>query len=102
MKHLLPILIALLLVPFATLDAAGLDLSKVASRGDLDATALADATQLVFLEVQVGDLSDERLPLFQAFSFLKSLVIKSVKTPFSPETQTKVKALLPKVEVTFP
>lgn len=68
---------------------------------DADLNALAGATQLVELSFHVGDLPDERLPQFQAFSFLKSLRIDPVKKPFSPETQAKIKALLPTVEVTF-
>lgn len=68
---------------------------------DANLAALAGATQLVELSFHVSDLTDERLPQLQAFSFLKSLRIDPVKTKFSPETQAKVKALLPKVEVTF-
>jgi hypothetical protein len=68
---------------------------------DANLTALAGATQLTELSFHVSELTDERLPLLQAFSFLKSLRIDPVKKPISPETQAKVKALLPKVEVTF-
>jgi 6-phosphogluconolactonase (cycloisomerase 2 family) len=68
---------------------------------DADLAALASATQIEELSIGLDDLPDERLPQLQAFSFLKSLRIDSVKKPFSPETEAKVKALLPKVEVTF-
>ena len=68
---------------------------------DADITALAGATQLTELSFHVSDLPDERLPQLQAFSFLKSLRIDPSKKPFTPETQTKVKALLPRVEVTL-
>lgn len=68
---------------------------------DANLNALAGATQLVELSFHVSDLSDERLQQLQAFSFLKSLRIDPVRKPFSLETQAKVKALLPKVEVTF-
>jgi hypothetical protein len=68
---------------------------------DANLTALAGATQFVELSFHVSDLPDERLPQLQAFSFLKSLRIDPARKPFSPETQAKVKALLPKVEVTF-
>jgi len=68
---------------------------------DDNLTALAGATQLTELSFHVSELTDERLPLLQAFSFLKSLRIDPAKKQFSPETQARVKALLPKVEVTF-
>ena len=68
---------------------------------DANLTALAGATQLTELSFHLSDLPDERLPQLKAFSFLKSLRIDSAKKPFSPETRAKVKALLPKVEVTL-
>lgn len=68
---------------------------------DANLIALAGATQLVELSFHVSDLPDERLHHLQDFSFLKSLRIDPARKPFSPETQAKVKALLPKVEVTF-
>ena len=64
-------------------------------------SALASATQIAELSFQLSELPEERLPYLQAFSFLKSLRLDSAKKPFSLETQQKVKALLPKVEVTF-
>lgn len=64
-------------------------------------SALASATQIAELSFQLSELPEERLPYIQAFSFLKSLRLDSAKKPFSLETQQKVKALLPKVEVTF-
>lgn len=61
----------------------------------------ADLKQLEQLEIGGLALPDERLPQLQAFSFLKEL--KLIKRPqsYPPETQAKIKALLPKVDVKF-
>jgi 6-phosphogluconolactonase len=67
---------------------------------DADLIALASATQLEELSVGLDDLPDERLPQLQAFSFLKSLwLVSTKKKPFSPETQVKIQALLPKTKL---
>jgi hypothetical protein len=68
---------------------------------DADLAALAGATQLEELSVGLDDLPDERLPQLQAFSFLKSLRLAPAKKPFSPETQAKIQALLPKTKLEF-
>jgi len=69
---------------------------------DPDLTALAAATQLEELTIGVDGLPDERLPQLGAFSFLKSLwLVSTNKKPFSPETQAKLKALLPMTKVEF-
>lgn len=69
---------------------------------DADLTALAGATQLQELAIGLDDLPDERLPQLQPFAFLKSLnLTQNKKKPFTPETQAKVKALLPKTQVAF-
>ena len=69
---------------------------------DPDLTALAAATQLEELTIGVDGLPDERLPQLGAFSFLKSLwLVSTNKKPFSPETQAKLKALLPTTKVEF-
>jgi hypothetical protein len=68
---------------------------------DSDLTALASMTQLESLSLESIDLPDERLPQLQAFSFLKSITFALRPKGYPPETQTKVKALLPKVEVKF-
>lgn len=70
-----------------------------ASLSDADLAALAGATQLEELSFELSDLTDERLPRLQAFSFLKTLTVRTKGV--SDETQAKVKALLPKVEVKF-
>lgn len=69
---------------------------------DADLTALASATQLEELTIGLDELPDERLPQLQALSFLKSLrVVPTKKNSFSPETQAKIKALLPKIKCEF-
>jgi hypothetical protein len=68
---------------------------------DADLAALASATQLEELSVGLDDLPDERLPQLQAFSFLKVLRLVPAKKPFSPETQAKIQALLPKTKLEF-
>ncbi len=70
------------------LDAAGLKLA-------------ADLKQLEQLEVGGLDLPDERLPQLQAFTFLKELKLIRRPQSYPPETQAKIKALLPKVDVKF-
>jgi len=69
---------------------------------DADLTALASATQIEELSIGLDELPDERLPQLRAFSFLKSLwLAPTKKKPFSPETQAKVKVLLPKTKCEF-
>lgn len=61
----------------------------------------ADLTQLEQLEIGGLQLPDERLPQLQAFSFLKELKLINRPKGYPPETQAKIKALLPKVDVKF-
>jgi len=68
---------------------------------DADLTELASMTQLESLSLESIELPDERLPQLQAFSFLKSITFALRPKGYPPETQAKVKALLPKVEVKF-
>jgi 6-phosphogluconolactonase (cycloisomerase 2 family) len=69
---------------------------------DSDLVALSSATQLEELTIGIDDLPDERLPQLQAFSFLKSLrLVPTTKQSFSPETQSKLKALLPRTKLEF-
>ena len=68
---------------------------------DADLTALASMTQLESLSLESIHLPDERLPQLQVFSFLKSITFALRPKGYPPETQAKVKALLPKVEVKF-
>lgn len=68
---------------------------------DADLAALASVTQLEELSSENLDLPDTRLPQLQAFSFLKSMTLALRPKGYPPETQAKVKALLPKVDVKF-
>ena len=68
---------------------------------DADLTALASMTQLESLALESIDLPDERLPQLQPFAHLKSLTLIRYGTGYPEETQTKVKALLPKVDIKF-
>jgi hypothetical protein len=66
---------------------------------DADLTAVASVTQVRELSLSGLDLPDARLPQLQAFAHLKSLTLVRYGNGYPEETQTKVKALLPKVEV---
>ena len=61
----------------------------------------ADLTQLEQLEIGGLQLPDERLPQLAAFSYLKELKLVNRPKGYPPETQAKIKALLPKVDVKF-
>jgi hypothetical protein len=68
---------------------------------DADLAMLAGVTQLESLSLESIDLPDTRLPQLQAFAHLKSLTLVRYGKGYPDETQAKVKALLPKVEVKF-
>jgi len=68
---------------------------------DADLASLAAATRITELSVSGLELPDARLPQLQAFSFLKSLTLALYGKGYPPETQAKIKALLPMVEVKF-
>jgi Leucine Rich repeat len=55
--------------------------------------------QLIQLEIGGLVLPDERLPLLAGFAFLKELKLINRPKGYPPETQAKIKALLPKVDV---
>jgi len=61
----------------------------------------ADLKQVEKLELSGLDLPDERLPQLQQFAFLKDLRLTRPPQGYPPETQAKIKALLPKVDVKF-
>ncbi len=61
----------------------------------------ADLQQLEQLELGSLELPDERLPQLQAFAHLKELKLIRRPQPYPEETQAKIKALLPKVNVKF-
>lgn len=61
----------------------------------------ADLKQLEQLEIGGLALTDERLPQLQQFAFLKELKLIRRPQSYPEEMQTKIKALLPKVDVKF-
>ncbi|MEZ6124176.1 MAG: beta-propeller fold lactonase family protein [Planctomycetaceae bacterium] len=68
---------------------------------DTDLATLATATQVHDLSLAGLDLPDARLPQLQAFAHLKSFTLVRYGKGYPDETQAKVKALLPRVEVKF-
>lgn len=60
-----------------------------------------DLKQLEQLELGGLELPDERLAQLQQFAFLKELKLIRRPQSYPPETQAKIKALLPKVDVKF-
>lgn len=68
---------------------------------DADLTALAGVPQVQELSLSGIDLPDARLPQLQAFAHLKSLTLVRYGKGYPDETQAKVKALLPKVDLKF-
>ena len=68
---------------------------------DTDLIAIASATQVRELSLSGVDLPDARLPQLQAFAHLKTLTLVRYGKGYPYETQAKVKALLPRVEVKF-
>lgn len=68
---------------------------------DADLALLASLTQLEELHFEGLDLSDDRLPQLQAFSFLNRITLALRPKGHPPETQAKIKALLPDVELKF-
>lgn len=61
----------------------------------------ADLKQLEQLEIGGLPLTDDRLPQLLQFAFLKELKLIRRPQSYSEEMQTKIKALLPKVDVKF-
>jgi hypothetical protein len=66
---------------------------------DADLATLAGATQLTDLTIHGLDLRDDRLTQLQAFAFLKNLALPRTPKGHPPETEAKLKALLPTVQV---
>ena len=68
---------------------------------DADLKVVAGMKQFEQLELGKIELSDARLTFFKDFAFLKSMRLVPVKEPFTPETEAKIKALLPKTTLLF-
>lgn len=68
---------------------------------DAHLSLIAGITQLDSLSMDRLALPEERLPVLSAFAHLKSLTLVLRPKGYPIETQAKVKALLPKVDVKF-
>jgi hypothetical protein len=68
---------------------------------DADLSLIASISQLESLGVDRLALPDERVPALSAFAHLKSLSLALRPKGYPTETQARVKALLPKVDVKF-
>ena len=78
-----------------------LTLTNCKTTTDEDLKVLATMTQLESLELGSPSMPNERLPLLQGFAFLKELKIIDRQKGYPEETQAKIRALLPKVDVKF-
>ncbi|MCB1209385.1 MAG: G protein-coupled receptor LGR4 [Verrucomicrobiales bacterium] len=78
-----------------------LTLTNAADLSNEDLKQVAGLTQLEQLELGKIAIPDERVEVLQSFGFLKAMRIVPGKVPFTAETQAKIKALLPKTELTF-
>jgi Leucine-rich repeat (LRR) protein len=68
---------------------------------DADLRLIASITHVESLVMDKLPLPEERLPLLSAFTHLKTLSLALRPKGYPEETQAKVKALLPKVDVRF-
>jgi hypothetical protein len=68
---------------------------------DADLIALAAVSQVRELSLSNFELPDAALPQLQAFTHLKTLTLVRYGKGYPDETQAKLKALLPKVDVKF-
>jgi len=68
---------------------------------DADLSLIAGITQLESLSMDKLPLPEERLPVLSAFIHLKSLTLALRPQGYPVEIRAKVRALLPKVDVTF-
>jgi hypothetical protein len=78
-----------------------LTLTNCKATTDDDLKLIATMTQLESLELGSLLLPDVRLPLLKDLAFLKSLRLTPINEPFTPETQARIKALMPKTELKF-
>jgi Leucine-rich repeat (LRR) protein len=68
---------------------------------DADLALLASLTQLEELHFEGLELPDDLLSQLKAFAFLRSITFALRPKGHPPETQAKIKALLPGVELKF-
>ena len=78
-----------------------LTLTNAAPLTDTDLKLVTGMTQLEHVELGKIALPEERLAQFKDFSFLKSMRLVPPSGQYAPETQSRIKSLLPKVALTF-
>lgn len=78
-----------------------LTLTNCKATTDDDLRLLADMKQLESLELGSLPLTEERLSLFKNFAHLKTLRLTPGKVPFTTETQSQIKSMLPNTELKF-
>jgi hypothetical protein len=78
-----------------------LTLTNCKTTTDDDLKLLASMKNLELLELGGLQLPEERIALLASFSFLKELRVINRPKGYPEELQTKIKALLPKVELKF-
>ena len=76
-------------------------ITNISKITDADLKTIAGLTQLESLELDDVPFRDERLSVLNDFAFLKVLKLVDRQKGYPAETQTKIKAQLPKVEVKF-
>ena len=77
-----------------------LTLTNAKGLTDSDLKTIAAMTHLESLEFSSLELSEDRLSLMQSFSFLKQLRLVNHQA-LTPETQVKIKTMLPKTAIKF-
>jgi hypothetical protein len=78
-----------------------LTLTNCKGTTDEDLKLLASMKNLELLELGGLQLSEDRIPLLGAFTFLKELRVINRPKGYPEDIQSKIKALLPKVELKF-
>ena len=76
-------------------------ITHLAKVTDAELKTIAGLSQLESLELDDVPFTDERVPVLKDFAFLKVLKLVDRKNGYPAETQAKIKALLPEVEVKF-
>jgi hypothetical protein len=76
-------------------------ITHLAKVTDAELKTIAGLSQLESLELDDVPFTEERVPVLKDFAFLKVLKLVDRKNGYPAETQSKIKALLPEVEVKF-
>ena len=76
-------------------------ITHLAKVTDAELKTIAGLSQLESLELDDVPFTEKRVPVLKDFAFLKVLKLVDRKNGYPAETQAKIKALLPEVEVKF-